>query len=181
MSFVVVSNSEIRARGTYYLVKEFLKKEEGTYLTGKYDLDYLLYEDLDYLFFDLFYYKEYKTKFSKKNVKVKNLVLVSFDSKEADLYKEDENVSLICQDTNIDFLRNLEDKEDIFSKSDLINSRDKNILYLLSKGFTNKEIGKRLYLSEKTIKNNLTRIYKVLGVNGKYQAISLYLKNTRED
>lgn len=67
-----------------------------------------------------------------------------------------------------------------YSFKDLTN-RDLSILYLLSKGFTNKEIGSKLYLSEKTIKNNLTRIYKILGVTRKYQAISMYLKNFKTE
>jgi two-component system response regulator DevR len=47
------------------------------------------------------------------------------------------------------------------------------ILELLSEGLTNKEIGLRLYLAEKTVKNHVTRILSTLGVQRRTQAALL--------
>lgn len=47
------------------------------------------------------------------------------------------------------------------------------ILSLLAEGLTNKEIGSRLYLAEKTVKNHVTRILAKLGVQRRTQAALL--------
>ncbi len=52
----------------------------------------------------------------------------------------------------------------------LLSKRDLEILSLISKGYSNKEIGDMLYLSEKTIKNNATRIFKIIGVTDRVHA-----------
>ena len=181
MNYVVVSNSEIRARAIYNLVKEFLSNSNGVFLVGDYDMDYLLYEDLDMLFFDKSYYYEYKGKFNK-NLKPKKLFLVALEEESSDFDDFQKNINVICARTSMEKLMDLEkDSTKVaFTFADL-SKRDLSILYLLSKGYTNKEIGSRLYLSEKTIKNNLTRIYKILGVTRKYQAISMFLKNFKTE
>jgi DNA-binding NarL/FixJ family response regulator len=47
------------------------------------------------------------------------------------------------------------------------------ILALLAEGLTNREIGTRLYLAEKTVKNHITRILAKLGVQRRTQAALL--------
>jgi DNA-binding NarL/FixJ family response regulator len=47
------------------------------------------------------------------------------------------------------------------------------ILALIAEGLTNKEIGHRLYLAEKTVKNHVTRILAKLGVQRRTQAALL--------
>ncbi|MCW2754257.1 MAG: response regulator receiver [Marmoricola sp.] len=47
------------------------------------------------------------------------------------------------------------------------------ILELLAEGLTNREIGLRLYLAEKTVKNHVTRILSTLGVQRRTQAALL--------
>jgi len=47
------------------------------------------------------------------------------------------------------------------------------ILSLLAEGLTNREIGTRLYLAEKTVKNHVTRILAKLGVQRRTQAALL--------
>lgn len=174
MRYVVVSNSEIRAKAIYNLVRDYLPEAEGTYLIGQYDMDYLLYENLEFLFFDTGYYKEYRNKISRlKGIQVKKLILFAL---EEDLSEDYPNIQVINNQT---CLLELEEKLEVkIKKTDKFNltDRDKSILYLLSQGHSNKEIGKKLYLSEKTIKNNLTRIYKELGARNKYEAIKLISK-----
>ncbi|MEV3860657.1 response regulator transcription factor [Streptomyces sp. NPDC050095] len=51
-----------------------------------------------------------------------------------------------------------------------LSERENSILKLIGEGFTNREIGKRLYLSEKTVKNHISRIFAKLGVHRRVQA-----------
>ncbi|AUH39589.1 response regulator [Streptomyces sp. CMB-StM0423] len=48
--------------------------------------------------------------------------------------------------------------------------REREILGLIGEGLTNREIGERLYLSEKTVKNNISRLLSKLGVERRIQA-----------
>ncbi|MER7540647.1 response regulator transcription factor [Streptomyces sp. NPDC097704] len=48
--------------------------------------------------------------------------------------------------------------------------REKEILVMVSEGLTNREIGKRLYLAEKTVKNIISRLFAKLGVERRVQA-----------
>lgn len=48
--------------------------------------------------------------------------------------------------------------------------REREILALIGEGLTNREIGDRLYLSEKTVKNNISRLLGKLGVERRIQA-----------
>ncbi len=54
-----------------------------------------------------------------------------------------------------------------------LSPREKEILALIGDGLTNREIGKRLYLSEKTVKNHISRLLAKLGVQRRVQAAVL--------
>jgi DNA-binding NarL/FixJ family response regulator len=51
-----------------------------------------------------------------------------------------------------------------------LSPREREILGLIGEGLTNRQIGKRLYLSEKTVKNNVSRLLAKLGVERRVQA-----------
>ncbi|GAA4785631.1 MULTISPECIES: response regulator transcription factor [Streptomyces] len=51
-----------------------------------------------------------------------------------------------------------------------LTARELEILSLIGEGLTNREIGLRLYLAEKTVKNNISRILGKLGVERRVQA-----------
>jgi DNA-binding NarL/FixJ family response regulator len=51
-----------------------------------------------------------------------------------------------------------------------LSGRDSELLVLLSQGYSNREIAKRLYLSENTVKTHLRRLYAKLGVSNRTQA-----------
>lgn len=55
------------------------------------------------------------------------------------------------------------------SAFDELTKREIDIVYFLSKGSSNSEIANTLYLSEKTIKNNLTKVFKKLNVKDRVQ------------
>jgi len=54
-----------------------------------------------------------------------------------------------------------------------LSPREREILGLIGAGLTNRQIGKRLYLSEKTIKNHISRLLAKLGVERRIQAAVL--------
>jgi len=57
-----------------------------------------------------------------------------------------------------------------------LSTREHEVLSLLVKGFTNKEIGEKLFVSEKTVKNHLNSIFKKISVSGRLKAILYALK-----
>lgn len=63
------------------------------------------------------------------------------------------------------------------SHFDMLSEREIEILYFISRGFSNREIGEELFLSEKTIKNNATRIFKKIGVGDRVQATIYAIEN----
>ncbi|GAA3148507.1 hypothetical protein GCM10017687_77210 [Streptomyces echinatus] len=54
-----------------------------------------------------------------------------------------------------------------------LSPRERDILALIGDGLTNREIGRRLYLSEKTVKNHISRMLAKLGVQRRVQAAVL--------
>ena len=54
-----------------------------------------------------------------------------------------------------------------------LSEREKEILGKIVKGQTNIEIGEKLFISEKTVRNHITKIYEKLGVSSRAQAIVL--------
>ncbi|MGV4926912.1 response regulator transcription factor (plasmid) [Streptomyces sp. BHT-5-2] len=54
-----------------------------------------------------------------------------------------------------------------------LSAREREILELIGEGLTNRQIGARLYLSEKTVKNHISRLLAKLGVERRIQAAVL--------
>jgi DNA-binding NarL/FixJ family response regulator len=54
-----------------------------------------------------------------------------------------------------------------------LTPREREILGLIGEGLTNRQIGQRLYLSEKTVKNHISRLLAKLGVERRIQAAVL--------
>lgn len=62
-------------------------------------------------------------------------------------------------------------------KLDLLTSRERELLKLLSGGMNNKEIAEKLLLSERTVKNHLSNIFKKLDVADRTQAAVFAIRN----
>lgn len=62
-----------------------------------------------------------------------------------------------------------------------LSPRERDILELIGEGLTNQEIGKRLYLSEKTVKNHISRLLAKLGVERRVQAAVLATQAHSQD
>lgn len=54
-----------------------------------------------------------------------------------------------------------------------LSPREREVLAGIAEGRTNSEIGKRLFISEKTVRNHVTRVFDKLGVRSRAQAIVL--------
>jgi len=79
----------------------------------------------------------------------------------------------------------LSDNEGEYTSSYIKNSfnsltkREQEVLLLLSKGFTNKEIATRLEIKNRTVEFHTSNILSKLGVSTRTQAVSVYFKKHR--
>lgn len=57
-----------------------------------------------------------------------------------------------------------------------MNEREKEILDLIAQGYTNKEISKKIYIAEQTVKNYVSDIYNKIGIHDRAQVSILAIK-----
>lgn len=62
-----------------------------------------------------------------------------------------------------------------------LTSRELEVLTEIARGLSNKEIAKKLFISEKTVKNHLTNIFQKLEVHDRTQAALFAIKNNLVD
>jgi DNA-binding NarL/FixJ family response regulator len=62
-------------------------------------------------------------------------------------------------------------------RSEQLTRREREVLACIAKGFSNHDIAQTLYVSEKTVKNHLTNIFRKLNVNDRTQALIYALKH----
>ena len=62
-------------------------------------------------------------------------------------------------------------------ESDRLSTREIEVLRLIGKGMSNAEIARELYLSEKTVKNHLTNIFRKIQVTDRTQAVLFAIKH----
>ncbi len=67
-------------------------------------------------------------------------------------------------------LRGGPEKEEPQDELTGLTEREREILALIGEGLTNRQIGLRLYLAEKTVKNHISRLLAKLGVERRIQA-----------
>ena len=63
------------------------------------------------------------------------------------------------------------------SRSERLTSREMDVLACIAKGFSNQDIAEALFVSEKTVKNHLTNIFRKLNVNDRTPALIYVLKH----
>lgn len=76
-------------------------------------------------------------------------------------------------------LKNKSKKSD--SGLDCLSKRELEVLLKISKGFSNKEIGGQLYLSEKTVKNYATNLFRKINAPDRVHATIFAMQNNIED
>lgn len=64
---------------------------------------------------------------------------------------------------------------------DSLTDRELSILFEISSGLRNKEIAEKLFLSEKTIKNYVTNVFRKVGVEDRVQATIFAINNNIEE
>jgi len=65
----------------------------------------------------------------------------------------------------------------IIEKINSLTNREYEVLVLIAEGLNNKDIAERLYISEKTVKNHVSNIFKKLDLNDRVQAAIFAYKN----
>lgn len=66
-------------------------------------------------------------------------------------------------------------------RGDRLSNREMEVLACIAKGFSNRDIADTLFVSEKTVKNHLTNIFRKLNVNCRTQALIYVLKHNLMD
>jgi Response regulator containing a CheY-like receiver domain and an HTH DNA-binding domain len=69
-------------------------------------------------------------------------------------------------------------KQSIF---DQLSQREVEVLLKISQGFSNKEVGEQLFLSEKTIKNYATNLFRKINAKDRVQATIIAMQNNIEE
>ncbi|MEV7281642.1 response regulator transcription factor [Streptomyces sp. NPDC093111] len=82
--------------------------------------------------------------------------------------------SMLDPATTARLMRSLRRPEPVVPPEDerlaALSERERSVLGLIGEGLTNRQIAKRLYLSEKTVKNHISRLLTKLGVERRVQA-----------
>lgn len=71
----------------------------------------------------------------------------------------------------------LENKDDMTSAESLLTKREMEVLKLITEGLFNKEIAYNLSISEKTVKNHVSNIFRKISVSDRTQAAVYAIKN----
>ena len=72
---------------------------------------------------------------------------------------------------------NLSDRDNYKDKLNELTRREYDVLKLLAEGYFNKEIASTLNISERTVKNHVSNIFKKIGVSDRTQAAVFAIKN----
>ncbi|MBZ4664203.1 MAG: Two-component response regulator [Caloramator sp.] len=75
----------------------------------------------------------------------------------------------------------IKSKEERICIFDKLSKREVEVLLYISRGFSNKEIAEKLFLSEKTVKNYATNLFFKMGVHDRVQAALLAVQNNIEE
>jgi len=83
----------------------------------------------------------------------------------------------MAKDLVLEFKKYMQHGKTASKKDSDLSDRELEVLRLIAKGLLNKEIAKTLYISEKTVKNHISNIFKKLQVSDRTQAAVYALKH----
>jgi len=89
--------------------------------------------------------------------------------KKGEIWVDREIISTVFEEFSR-HIRKMRYNDDLFNT---LSVREKEVLNLIPKGYSNKDIAKALFISEKTVKTHLYNIYQKLGVNTRAKVISI--------
>jgi two-component system response regulator DevR len=72
------------------------------------------------------------------------------------------------------------DLSDVPNKLDLLSAQERKVVALVAQGKTNKEIGREMGLSDKTVKNYLGNAMEKLNLTRRSQAAAVFISETRQ-
>ncbi|MEU8801317.1 response regulator transcription factor [Spirillospora sp. NPDC048819] len=81
--------------------------------------------------------------------------------------------SLLDPRSTARMLRRLRDRQEERDPLKGLTEQERNILELIGEGLTNRQIGERLFLAEKTVKNYISNLFAKLGMSRRTQAAAL--------
>ncbi|WP_026401536.1 response regulator transcription factor [Actinomadura rifamycini] len=81
--------------------------------------------------------------------------------------------SLLDPRSTARMLRRIRDRQEKKDPLNGLTEQERHILELIGEGLTNRQIGERLFLAEKTVKNYISTIFAKLGMNRRTQAAAL--------
>ncbi len=67
------------------------------------------------------------------------------------------------------------------TEENILTTREQEVIRLIARGLTNKEIARDLFISEKTVKNHVSNIFKKIDVADRTQAAVYAIKNNLAD
>ena len=111
--------------------------------------------------------------FLQKNCTSNNLIKAIRDVYMGRSYLQPSLANVLSQSIKENTLESL-----AFNKIDLLTKREYEILELIASGYNNKEIGQILFISEKTVKNHITQVFKKLDVKDRVQAAHFAYNNS---
>ncbi|MEU8343413.1 response regulator transcription factor [Spirillospora sp. NPDC048832] len=81
--------------------------------------------------------------------------------------------SLLDPRSTARMLQRLRDRQEKQDPLKALTEQERHIFDLIGEGLTNRQIGERLYLAEKTVKNHISSIFAKLGMSRRTQAAAL--------
>lgn len=176
MNIGIIDKRSIWVEGVFYILKSNFE-QYNIYRFEEYDemAHMMTSSEIDILICSEDYMVKYKRRTQSAN-RVKYIIV--FTSSDSTSLPESEGIIYLDEKVNknvlVTTICDLVTEDDIIGSSIELTNREYNLLYLLSLGYSNREIGKKLYIAEKTVKNNLTEMYKKLGLKNRYDAIQYY-------
>lgn len=107
-----------------------------------------------------------------KDSSADNLIRGIRDVAKGEKYIQPSVADLVSATSNYDEYLN-----DSIVKINSLTKREYEVLILIAEGLNNKDIAEKLYISEKTVKNHVSNIFKKLDLNDRVQAAIFAYKN----
>jgi len=128
-----------------------------------------IYDDREYLFETM---KIGANGYVLKDSDADSLIKAIKDVKRGKTYIQPSIASVLVEELN-----EKTKKDGDYAKIESLTKREYEVLTLVAEGLNNKEIANRLYISEKTVKNHVSNIFKKIKVNDRIQAAIFAFKN----
>lgn len=128
-----------------------------------------IHEDREYLFETM---KIGANGYVLKDSDADGLIKAIKDVNDGKTYIQPSIASILVEELN-----DKERKDSNYEKIESLTKREYEVLILVAEGLNNKEIANKLFISEKTVKNHVSNIFKKIKVNDRIQAAIFAFKN----